>query len=244
MTAKMTMTDIDNTLRIRDIFPSTPEKMLTEVISFIDPDVTQTYTEILRLNETMSNEQRCILATADGGSDDGFVTAYKKYNPTSVYVIDPNWQDLCQITALKKVIELGFARTPKLTKSNRESFESKHRLEILCNGVYLNDSRYGLFKTLPDEFESCTRYITRTNTVLSFILAGFEWEWRTTPHSKIGDVTPYFFYILAKRKSESSLKRIVEYQYKHGIITDMKKPSDIGDSLCSKILRSRITPDL
>jgi hypothetical protein len=238
------MTDIDNTLRIRDIFPEIPEQMLIEAISFINPDVAQTYTEIRHLNETMSNEQRCILATADGGSEDGFVTAYNKYNPTSVYVIDPNWQDLCQITALKKVIELGFTRTPKLTKSNWESFEAKHRLEILCNGVYLNDSRYGLFKTLPDEFESCTRYITRTNTVISFILAGFEFEWRPPSYSKIGVAIPYFFYILAKSKSDSSLKRIVEYQYKHGIITDMKKPSVIGDSLCSKILRSRITPDL
>ena len=57
MTTQMNITDINNTLRIRDIFPAIPEQMITEMISFINPDVAQTYTEILRLNETMSNEQ-------------------------------------------------------------------------------------------------------------------------------------------------------------------------------------------
>jgi hypothetical protein len=226
----MTIPDIDNTLRIRYIFPEIPEQMLTEVMSFINPDVAQTYTEILRLNETMPNAQRCILATADGSSNYEFIKAYKKYNPNSVYIIDPTWQDLCQITALKKVIEMTFVKQHQLTKYNWECFDTKHFLEMSCNGVYSNNPRYGKFKTIPDEFESSCLYVKRTNTVLSFILAGFEFDWCTTLHPKISDATSYFFYILAKRKSPMTRKHIVEHQYKHGIITDMKNPS-VTDSI-------------
>jgi len=224
MTAQLSITDIDNTLKIRDIFPAIPEAMITEVISFINPDVAQTYTDILRLNATMPNEHRCILATACGSSDDGFVNAYKHYNPESLYIIDPTWQDLCQITALKKVIELCFVRTSNLRRPDWECYDTKHYLEILCNGVFTNDPRYGKFTTLPDEYELCTGYITRENTVLSFIVSGFDYVWQSTPILKLDSITPYFFYILANRKSPITRKRVIDYQYKHGIITDKKKP--------------------
>jgi hypothetical protein len=226
MTAQLSITDIDNTLKIRDIFLAIPEQMITEMISFINPDVAQTYTEILRLNETMPNIQRCVLATACGSSDDGFKQAYKEYNPNSVYIINPTWHNLCQITALKKVSELLFVPTNKLTVNTCEYYHAKHRLEMLSSGIEEDGIRFtGVsFATLPEEYKNYVGYVIRTNTILSFIIGGrFKYEWRTTRHPRIGR-DPYFFYIMAKRKNTVFMKRIAEHQYKNGIITDKRYP--------------------
>ena len=226
MTTQMNITDINNTLRIRDIFPAIPEQMITEMISFINPDVAQTYTEILRLNETMPNEQRCVLATADGSNHDGFEYAYNEYNPNYVYIINPSWKDLCQITALKKVSEILFVPTDKLTVNTCEYYNAKHCLERLSSGIKEDGIRFrGVsFATLPKEYKNYVGYVIRTNTILSFIVGGrFKYEWRTTPHPRIGR-DPYFFYIMAKRKNTVFMKRIAEHQYKNGIIADKRYP--------------------
>ena len=222
------LTDIDNTLQLRDILSAIPEQMITEIISFINPDVAQTYTEILRLNETMPNEQRCVLATADGSSDNGFAKAYKEYNPNVAYVIDPNWHDLCQITALKKVCKLMYTPTEDFRKPVWEGFSAKHTLETVSNeGVFTSNPIHGCYETLTPIFKEYTMYVTRTNSVLSFILSGFNYEWRERVYVRLCYAAPYFFYIMAKRKTIFR-KHIIEYQYNNGIITDRRFPLKIN----------------
>jgi hypothetical protein len=231
MTTQLSITDFANDLQLRYVLSAIPEQMITEVISFINPDVAQTYTEILRLNETMPNEQRCILATADGGSDDGFETAYNRYNPNINYVFTPSWQDLCQMTALKKVGELLYVPADKLTPTTFQYYSAKHALERVSYAIQEDGVRFKdvQFASLPQEYTSFVGYVNRTNTILSFILGGrfkYEWRttWRTTPNPKIGGFPQCFFYVMAKRTHKIFVKQIAEHQYKHGIITDLRCP--------------------